>query len=173
MRTIKILLILAGIVSGFSFSNHKKSIDVVSNFDVNKYLGKWYEIARLDYKWERNLNNVTAFYTLNKNGTIKVDNKGFNYIEKEWEQSTGKAKLAGNKKEGKLKVSFFGPFYSAYNVVAIDPDYNYALVIGSSTKYMWLLSRNKTMPEQVKKEYVSKAKSLGVETEDLIWVEHD
>lgn len=150
-----------------------KNAIAVQNFDKSKYLGKWYEIARLDFKYERGLNNVTAEYSLNDNGTIKVDNKGYNVKKDKWEQSIGKAKFVKKDNIGMLKVSFFGPFYSGYNVIAVDPDYKYALVAGESLKYMWILSREKTIPESVKADYLIKAQEIGYRVSDLVWVEHD
>ncbi|MDF2455158.1 MAG: Lipocalin family protein [Cytophagaceae bacterium] len=148
-------------------------IDAVKPFDVDKYAGTWYEIARLDYKWERNLDNVTATYSLNDDGTVKVDNQGYDRKKDKWKQSVGKAKFVDDKNEGLLKVSFFGPFYSGYSVIALDENYRYALVAGESTKYLWILSREKTIPETVKIEYLKKAREIGYQTQDLIWVKHD
>lgn len=145
----------------------------VKPFDLNKYLGKWYEIARLDFRYERNLNNTTANYSVNENGTIKVVNRGYNYVTKEWKEATGKAKFTGSTDEAKLKVSFFGPFYSGYNVIALDTGYKYALVAGKNLKYLWFLSRETTMPENIKQEYLKKASELGYNTSELIWVEHN
>jgi apolipoprotein D and lipocalin family protein len=150
----------------------KKAV-AVTNFDKAKYLGKWYEIARLDYKWERDLDNVTAEYSLNDNGTIKVDNKGYNVKKDKWEESIGKAKFVKKDNVGMLKVSFFGPFYSGYNVIAVDNDYKYALVAGESLKYMWILSRETTIPESVKADFLIKAREIGYEVSDLVWVKHD
>ena len=150
----------------------KKAI-AVSNFDKAKYLGKWYEIARLDYKWEKDLINVTAEYSLNENGTIKVDNKGYDFKKGEWKQSIGKAKFVNEDTKAMLKVSFFGPFYSGYNVMAIDKDYKYALVAGESLKYMWILSRENTIPESVKADFLVKAREIGYNISDLVWVKHD
>lgn len=145
---------------------------VVKPFDVDKYLGKWYEIARIDFKHERNLNNVTAKYSKNPDGSIKVVNRGFNFKTNEWEEASGKAKFAGAPDEAGLKVSFFGPFYSGYNVIAIDADYQYALVAGESLDYLWLLSRTTTMPEDVKADYLRRAEAIGYKASDLVWVEH-
>nr|WP_317041400.1 lipocalin family protein [Flavobacterium chungangense] len=145
----------------------------MTNFDSAKYLGKWYEIARLDHKWERGLDNVTAEYTLNEDKTIKVDNKGYDFKKGKWQQSIGKAKFVGKENIGMLKVSFFGPFYSGYNVIAIDEDYKYALVAGESLKYMWILSRERTIPENVKAEFLKKAQEIGYKTSDLVWVTQD
>lgn len=154
-------------------SNDKIEPEAVKNFDQKKYLGTWYEIARLDYKWEKNLNNVTANYSLKENGEIRVDNKGYNTKKDKWEESIGKAEPVGDPTVGKLKVSFFGPFYSDYNIVALEGDYEYALVAGESTKYLWLLSRRKTMPEKVKQQFIQKAIELGYDTEALVWVQHN
>jgi len=145
----------------------------VNNFEKARYLGKWYEIARLDFKYEKGLNNVTAEYSLNDNGTIKVDNKGYNVKKDKWEQSIGKAKFVKKDDVGMLKVSFFGPFYSGYNVIAVDKDYKYALIAGESLKYLWILSRETTIPESIKSDYLQKAKSIGYNTSDLVWVKHD
>ncbi|HEX8016109.1 MAG TPA: lipocalin family protein [Flavobacterium sp.] len=150
-----------------------KRATAVTNFDSAKYLGKWYEIARLDHKWERGLDNVTAEYTLNEDKTIKVDNKGYDLKKGKWEQSIGKAKFVGKENIGMLKVSFFGPFYSGYNVIAIGEDYKYALVAGESLKYMWILSREKTIPENIKTEFLKKAQEIGYKTSDLVWVKQD
>ncbi|MBF4492031.1 lipocalin family protein [Flavobacterium sp. MR2016-29] len=150
-----------------------KKAAAVKKFDKAKYLGKWFEIARLDYKWEKNLDNVTAEYSLNDNGTIKVDNKGYNVKKDKWEESIGKAKFVKKDDVGMLKVSFFGPFYSGYNVIAIDPDYKYALVAGENLKYMWILSREVTIPESVKADYLIKAQEIGYNVTDLVWVKHD
>lgn len=156
-----------------SLTFKEKNTVAVKPFDAAKYLGTWYEIARMDYSWEQNLDNVTATYSLREDGMIKVDNKGYNVKKEKWEESVGKAKPDGDPKEGKLKVSFFGPFYSEYNIVAIDADYQYALVAGESTKYLWILSRKKTIPEDVKETYLKKAQSLGYDTNKLIWVKHN
>lgn len=148
-------------------------IKAVKPFDAQKYTGTWYEIARLDYKWERNMDNVTATYSINEDGSIKVDNKGYNFKKDKWKESIGKAKYVGDTNEGLLKVSFFGPFYSGYNIIALDQNYQYALIAGESTKYLWILSRQKTIPEFVKNEYLNKAREIGYKTSDLIWVKHD
>ncbi len=149
-----------------------KGAKAVSPFDTKKYLGKWYEIARMDFKFERNLNNVTATYSMEDVNKIRVDNRGYDTVKKEWKQSIGKAKLL-NQKEARLKVSFFGPFYAGYNVIAIDPEYRYALIAGNDLDYLWILSRSPILPEQVKNSYLNKAKALGYSTEDLVWTVHD
>lgn len=150
-----------------------KGATAVKPFDVKRYTGTWYEIARLDFKQERGLNNTSAEYAIKDDGTISVLNRGFDFKEKKWKEAKGKAKFVDDPKEAKLKVSFFGPFYSGYNVVAVDPEYQYALIAGESLEYLWLLSRKTTMPENIKQEYLAKAKSIGYNTDDLVWVQHD
>lgn len=170
---MRLLLFLFSLFMLYSCATIPKGATAVKPFNKEKYLGKWYEIARLDFKFERNLNNTTAHYSIRKDGKIKVDNKGFNTKTKKWEQAIGKAKFVENEKIAKLKVSFFGPFYSGYNVIAIDTDYKYALIFGKNLKYMWILSRETTIPENIKNNYLQIAKDIGYNTNELIWVEHD
>jgi apolipoprotein D and lipocalin family protein len=157
----------------FSCSTIPKGLTAVHPFDKNKYLGKWYEIARLDFKFERNLNNTTAEYSINPNGTIKVVNKGYDTTTNKWKSATGKAKFVKDENIAMLKVSFFGPFYSGYNVIAIDKEYKYALIVGKNLKYLWILSRATTIPEEVKKNYLEIAQNAGYKINDLVWVKHD
>ena len=156
-----------------SCSTIPKNAQAVKPFDKEKYLGKWFEIARLDFKFEKNLNNTTANYSLNDNGTIKVVNKGYNTKKEKWQDAEGKAKFVGDSNIAMLKVSFFGPFYAGYNVIAIDDDYKYALVAGRNLEYLWILSRETSIPENIKNDYLKVAKNIGYKTEDLIWVKHD
>jgi apolipoprotein D and lipocalin family protein len=160
-------------INFYSCASIPKGAVAVRPFDQQKYLGRWYEIARLDFKYEKNLNNVTAVYSLKDDGKIRVENRGYDYIKKEWKESIGKAKFKGSREEGRLKVSFFGPFYSAYNVLAVDANYQYALVAGKNLKYLWILSRQTTIPDNIKTAYLQKAESLGYDTGDLVWVEHN
>ena len=165
-----------GLVGIFSFGSCitiPKGAIPVKPFDKEKYLGKWYEIARMDFRFERNLNNTTADYSINNDGSIKVDNRGFNYKTNKWKQAIGKAKFIGEDNVAKLKVSFFGPFYSGYNVIALDKEYKYALVAGKNLYYLWILSRETTIPEDVKQKYLKIAEELGYKTSELIWVEHN
>ncbi|MCH5685331.1 lipocalin family protein [Niabella sp. W65] len=120
-----------------------KGIKAVSNFQKDRYLGKWYEIARFDFRFEKNMSRVTAEYSANSDGTIRVKNSGYDNKKYKQKQSIGKAKFVGNEDVAMLKVSFFGPFYAGYNVIAIDDNYQYALVCGKSRDYLWLLSRKK------------------------------
>ena len=168
-------VLVVGATLAFALKSCKtipKGSVAVKPFDKEKYLGKWYEIARLDFHYEKNMNNTSAEYSLNEDGSIKVVNRGYNYIKDEEKEAIGKAKFVGSSDEAKLKVSFFGPFYAGYNVIAIDSDYKYALIAGKNLKYLWLLSRKKTMPEKVKQAYLKKAESLGYDVSKLVWVEH-
>lgn len=144
----------------------------VSPFKIDVYLGKWYEIARMDFRFEKNLNNVTANYSRNSDGSIRVDNKGYDYVKKKWKESIGKAKFVKNEDNARLKVSFFGPFYAGYNVIALDESYQYALIAGNNLDYLWILSRTPTIPEAVKESYLQRAKSLGYDVDKLIWTSH-
>ncbi len=170
---IYLLLICVIMTVLYSCASIPKGAVAVKPFDKEKYLGKWYEIARKDFKYERNLSNTTAEYSLNDDGTIKVDNRGYNTVKEEWTQAIGKAKFVGEENIAKLKVSFFGPFYSGYNVIAIDDEYKYALVAGKNLTYLWILSRYTTIPEDIKDKYLKVAEEIGYNTTDLIWVKHD
>lgn len=157
----------------YSCATIPKGAVAVKPFEKERYLGKWYEIARKDFKYERNLNNTTAEYSLNNDGTIKVNNQGYNTVKGEWKQAIGKAKFVGEESTAMLKVSFFGPFYSGYNVIAIDNQYKYALVAGKNLKFLWILSRTTTIPEEIKDKYLNIAQEIGYDISDMIWVEHD
>ncbi|MCI2081840.1 MAG: lipocalin family protein [Bacteroidales bacterium] len=150
-----------------------KGATAVTGFDKTKYLGKWYEIARLDFKYERGLNNTTAQYSLNGDGSIRVENSGYDYAKKVWKKAVGKAKFIKDDNVARLKVAFFGPFYGGYNVIAIDPEYKYALIAGNNLNYLWILSRENTIPEEVKENYLFVAANLGYDTSKLVWPEHD
>lgn len=148
-----------------------KGVEAVSPFDANRYLGKWYEIARFDFRFEKNLEHVTAHYSLREDGSIHVVNRGYDTRNGEWKESVGRAVFAGDPSTAMLKVSFFGPFYAGYNVVAIDPEYKYALVVGRNLDYLWLLSREEMMPDEVVEKYLAMAESIGFDLDRLHWTE--
>lgn len=169
---------LGAVIGGLLIYNTVKAqkpvkAEPVTNFNKEKYLGKWYEIARFDYRFEKNMNNVTAEYSLRDDGKIRVFNRGYDTTAGKFKSSTGKAKFRGDDQTAALKVSFFGPFYAGYNVIAIDKDYQYALVAGENLDYLWILSRTTSIPENIKQQYLKLARSIGYMTEDLIWVEHN
>ena len=144
----------------------------VDQFDAARYQGKWYEIARLDNRFERGLSNVTADYKARPDGGITVTNRGYKDEDAAWKQSEGKAYFVEGPTTGYLKVSFFGPFYGAYVVMDLDREhYRYSLVTGNDKSYLWLLSRTPAMDDATKKRLVDKAQALGYETSKLIWVD--
>lgn len=150
-----------------------KEAKAVENFNAASYMGKWYEIARLDFIHEQNMNNVTATYYMNHDGSIRIVNTGYNYVKLKWKTSEGRGVFTGKKNIGMLKVSFFRPFYSGYNVIAIDENYNYSLVAGANHKYLWILSRTPQIPEDVKNNYLKIAGQAGYDTRKLIWTKHN
>lgn len=151
-----------------------EGVTVVTGFDLNRYLGTWYEIARLDHPFERGLSNITATYSLRDNGGVKVINRGYNVEDKEWDVAEGKAYFVGDENMGQLKVSFFGPFYGGYNVIELDKDgYQYSMVAGPDRSYLWILSRTPTMNPDVLQGLIAKARELEFATDELIFVEHD
>ncbi len=151
-----------------------KGLEPVSGFDGGRYMGKWYEIARLDHSFERNLSNVSALYTAKENGEIAVLNRGYNEKSGEWKQIDGKARFVGDETVGSLKVSFFGPFYGGYHVIELDRiDYSYAMVSGPNLSYLWILSRTTLMDEAIYSRLETRAAELGFDTTKLIRVKHD
>jgi len=147
-----------------------KGVKPITGFDVNRYLGKWYEVARLDNRFERGLEQVTATYSERSDGGVRVVNRGYNPEKRKWSESEGKAYFTGAPTTGALKVSFFGPFYGGYNIIALDDNYQYALVSGPNRDYLWILSRTPLIPETVKQEYLRIANRLGFATHQLLWV---
>lgn len=145
----------------------------VQGFDLQRYLGTWYEIARLDHSFERGMEQVTAEYAMREDGGVQVINRGFLPEKNQWKEAEGKAFLVGRPSEGYLKVSFFGPFYGSYVIFHLDKDnYGYAFVCGPDTSYLWLLSRHPTVDEEVLNAFVSTSKALGFNTDELIYVNH-
>lgn len=156
-----------------SCSSIPKNATPVENFDVARYLGSWYEIARFDFRFEKDLNNTMAQYSLDDKGNVVVLNSGYNYVKQKWTSAVGTAKFRGDESVAALKVSFFGPFYAGYNVIALDEEYKYALVVGKNLEYLWILSREKSIPKDIKEDYLRIADKLGYDMSKLIWVNHD
>lgn len=148
-------------------------INPVSPFEINRYLGKWYEIARLDHSFERGMSDVNATYQLQDDGSVKVINRGYDTQKQAWKEAIGRALFTGESNTASLKVSFFGPFYGGYHVVALDQkDYRWSLVAGPDRDYLWLLARDKQLPVEIREQLVSQARALGFATDKLIWVDH-
>jgi apolipoprotein D and lipocalin family protein len=153
--------------------NIPENVSPVIGFDIHRYLGTWYEIARLDHSFERGLERVTAEYSYRDDGGIKVVNRGFDPAKNRWKETTGKAYFVGDSNLGRLKVSFWGPFYGAYNIIGLDKkNYSYSLVCGPQKSYLWILAREPHMEESLKFELIAKAKALGFETDKMIYVSH-
>lgn len=148
-------------------------VETVRDFDLDRYLGTWYEIARLDHSFERGLERVTATYSPRAEGGIAVVNRGFSPAKDTWKEAVGKAFPAGAPGEGRLKVSFFGPFYGGYNIIALDREhYGWAMVCGPSRKYLWILAREPELEAGIVESLLARANELGFATRDLIWVNH-
>lgn len=146
-----------------------EGIEPVDEFELTRYLGKWYEIARLDHSFERGKNNVTAEYSLRDDGGVKVINRGYSISEKKWSQSEGKAYFVQTPDQAYLKVSFFGPFFGSYVVFELDKEeYQYAFVTGPDRSYLWLLSRTPTVSQELLDRFVEKSKASGFNTDALI-----
>lgn len=142
----------------------------VKELNVQRYLGKWYEIARFDHRFERGLVGVTATYSMRDDGKIRVINQGYkNSLDGKLSRAEGKAKLTDE--PGKLKVSFFWIFYAGYYVMELDENYKWALIGSNSEKYLWILSRTPKLEQDVKKQILTKAKQRGYDISKLIWVE--
>jgi apolipoprotein D and lipocalin family protein len=148
-------------------------VEPVEGFDLDRYLGTWYEIARLDHSFERGLENISASYSMREDGGVYVLNRGFSAEKGEWKEAEGKADFVGSSDLGHLKVSFFGPFYGSYIVFELDDNYQYAFVSGPNTSYLWLLSRTPKVDQAVIDQFIERASSLGFETDKLIYVDHD
>ncbi|MDG1693984.1 MAG: lipocalin family protein [Porticoccaceae bacterium] len=145
----------------------------VKNFELDRYLGQWYEIARLDHSFERGLEAVSADYSLKDDGGIKVINSGINTETGLQEQAEGRAYFVEDSTVGHLKVSFFGPFFGSYVIFELDQqDYQYAFVAGNTTNYLWLLARTPEVSDDLMNQFRSSAEELGFNLEDLILVKH-
>lgn len=168
----RLLLITALYLTGCT--GMPEGIEPVEDFELDRYLGTWYEIARLDHRFERGLTNVSAHYSLRDDGGVAVSNRGFDTRAGEWDEAEGKAYFVDDPDVGRLKVSFFGPFYGAYNIFELDRDgYDYAVVAGPNRSYLWILARTPKIDEARVDELVAKAAEAGFATDELIFVEHD
>lgn len=146
----------------------------VDDFELDRYLGKWYEIARLDHPFERGLTQVTAEYSLRDDGGVRVINRGFSADKGEWDEAEGRAYFVERPDLGYLKVSFFGPFYGSYVVFELDNEgYQYAFISGPDTSYLWLLARTPTVSNAVLQRFIEQAAERGFDTDALILVAQD
>lgn len=151
-----------------------ENVTPVDNFKIENYLGKWYEIARLDHSFERGLTSVTAEYRMRDDGGVTVLNRGYSARDDAWKQAKGKAYFVERSNIGYLKVSFFGPFYGAYIIFGLDDEnYQYSLICGPDKSYLWILNRQPTMNENLKNRLIEKAAKSGFDTSKLIFVDQD
>jgi apolipoprotein D and lipocalin family protein len=168
----KIILIFIGLIVGCT--GIPDGVGPVDQFQVERYLGKWYEIARLDHSFERGLSRVSAEYSLRPDGGVRVINRGYLETEGKWKEAEGRAYFVSRSDQGFLKVSFFGPFYGSYIILELDKqNYTYALVCGPDKSYLWILARSPRLPEETKKLLTTRAATLGFDTDKLIYPQHD
>lgn len=149
-----------------------KGVKPVENFALERYLGRWFEIARLDHSFERGLSHVTAQYSLREDGGVRVVNRGYSEKKQEWKTAEGKAYFVKEPDVGYLKVSFFGPFYGSYVIFELDQkDYQYAMVSGPDRSYLWILARAPQIKPELQQKLISQAAALGFDTSQLIFPE--
>jgi apolipoprotein D and lipocalin family protein len=148
-----------------------EGVTPVEQLDTQRYLGTWYEVARLDHSFERGLSNVTADYSMREDGGLRVINRGYSAEEDDWQQAEGRAYTIKEDQPGHLKVSFFGPFFGSYVVFELDSDYQHAFVAGNTTGYLWLLARTPTVSDQLREHFLQRAEALGFAVDDLIFVD--
>jgi apolipoprotein D and lipocalin family protein len=148
-----------------------EGMTAVTPFDIQRYAGKWYEIARLDHSFERGLTDISANYRQLDDGSVEVTNRGYDTKKGEWRQAVGRVLFTGEPTRASLKVSFFGPFYGGYHVVALDQqNYRWAMVVGPDRDYLWILARDKQLPAPIREQLVAQAKEQGIDVGKLIWV---
>ena len=164
-----ISIIMAGLLSG----NPSNELPTVEKVDLTRYAGLWYEIARLPNSFEKDLQCVTAEYTLKPNGKVEVRNKGYSSKKGAFKSSRGRAWVPDDKYPGRLKVSFFWPFAGNYYIIVLDPEYKYALVGDPSREYLWVLSRAEKLDEDIYTKLLSKARSHGFDTDKVLRVQHN
>lgn len=166
-----VLLIILSTAGCQSKTPENMDFSTVKELDLERYMGKWYEIARFDHRFERNLVGVTATYSLRDDGKIKVVNAGYkNSLDGKFKEAVGKAKQPNPEEPGKLKVAFFLFFYADYYILELDENYKWALIGSSSDKYLWILSRTPQLDQDTLDHILGKAKERGYDTNRLIWV---
>jgi apolipoprotein D and lipocalin family protein len=172
LKSITAFLHIAAIAMLAACTGKPDNVEPVTGFDLDRYLGTWYEIARLDHSFERGLESITANYTLREDGGVRVLNRGYNVRDGAWEEIEGKAYFVADPDKAHLKVSFFGPFYGSYIVFELGENYQYAFISGPDTDYLWLLARTPEVDREVLDLFLERAGSLGFDTGKLIYVDH-
>jgi len=172
-RPIRLLPLLGIGMLAIGCTRVPAGLQPVTGFDSQRYLGKWYEIARLDHSFERGLTNITAEYAARPDGSISVVNRGYDLRAGKWREARAVARFRGEPTVASLKVRFFWPFWGGYHVIALDEkDYRYAMVSGPSRSYLWILSREPSLAAPVMADLVNKAQQWGFAVEKLVHVEH-
>ncbi|MCB1965151.1 lipocalin family protein [Accumulibacter sp.] len=167
---VLVLLVLFGLAA--CSTAPPAGMTAVTPFDLARYEGKWYELARLDHSFERGLTNVSATYRAQPDGSVRVTNRGYDPARREWREAVGRALFTGSPERASLKVSFFGPFYGGYHVLALDQQgYRWAMVVGADRDYLWILARDRQLPAVVREQLLSQARKQGFAVDKLIWVE--
>jgi apolipoprotein D and lipocalin family protein len=161
------LLLIVGACTGLP-----EGIQPINSLDTDRYLGTWYEIARLDHSFEQGLSRVTAKYESQEDGSLKVINRGYNDEKNEWKEAEGRAVFVNEDTDGHLKVSFFGPFYASYVIFELDDQYQRAYITGYNRNYLWFLSRSPTVSDEAMAEFRETALDAGFELQELIVVDH-
>jgi apolipoprotein D and lipocalin family protein len=169
----KLVLLLPLLLVLVGCTGVPKGLTPVTEFESDRYLGKWYEIARLDHRFERGLSDVTATYTRRPDGSIAVVNKGWDDQKERWRTATGTARFRGDESVGSLKVSFSWIASGGYHVIALDREnYEWAMVAGPTRDYLWILARQPRLDPQIQAALVEQAAEAGFKTEELIFVSH-
>lgn len=171
--TLAVAVTAASALAGCASTAPPEGITPVTGFELPRYEGRWYELARLDHSFERGMTDVSATYQRQRDGSVRVVNRGFDPAKGAWKQAVGKALFTGDANTASLKVSFFGPFYGGYHVAALDPSYQWAVVVGPDRSYCWILARTPQLPAAVQSEIVARVKALGIDPQALIWVSHE
>ena len=169
---MKSSVLLTGLLLLAGCTYTPQGVRAVDHFELERYLGTWHEIARLDHRFERGLSKVSATYSKRPDGGVDVLNRGFDRQKEKWKEAKGRAYFTGEPDVAQLKVTFFWPFYGGYNLIALDrTDYSYALVCGPDRKYLWILSRTKELDDTIVQQLLATARGLNFATDELIFVE--
>lgn len=168
MQIVLTFIVAFVLVSAGCTYTKPERVKPVEHFKLTKYLGTWYEIARLEHKFEKGMESISATYRMREDGGIDVRNRGYKTAEKVWHEAKGKAYFVEGTDKGFLKVSFFGPFYGSY--IVIDTDYiTYTMISGPDLSYFWILSRTPTLDKKILNRLLSQANALGFDTDALIY----
>jgi apolipoprotein D and lipocalin family protein len=172
MKALRVILLGLGLALLAGCTSVPDGIQPVRGFQVERYLGAWHEIARLDHRFERGLSDVSATYSVRDDGGLDVLNRGWDAAAGEWREARGRAYFIDAPDTASLKVSFFGPFYGGYHVFALDADYRWAMISGPSRDYFWILARQPTLDPATLSDLLERARRAGFDTNALIFPTH-